>query len=569
MVRSVTGVAASWAVLSLAALAASAPAAAKLRPIVGTLSQPGYDVIALAPDGKATTVRATTGTFRLRPPATVVTLHLRAPNGSYAGPIVVGRRSRRAIVGVRAGANLGTIKVRRGYATATKRLPKKWVDQKRWVRARKGVPIGARNFGRVRSKPVSGAVRGDLDLDGIPDALDIDDDGDLMLDNLDGPRAGGPARRARAAQAEGGDAANPYCQPIATFLQSAAFFQSANINAFVLGGLSPETIRGKINEDLVASGGLRFSPNTASSCNPFTTDSVELDCGGAPDPNNPDGWIGGLSYCTRGGTGQTFADQGSLPFPGPAFGQFDPDGDGKGTLPRPSFLRPRATSADIKTGQPLYQVATNTDGTETLYPASLNFVFVTTPALASYSDSAGNCAKVSGTAGTCATEFSYPMAGDAPGNTNTGFAVEGGPCSPDPPPSCVDGDVVLTLTFWRPQREPVPQDPAGAAWMDIGGLTYGVSVGGQAGGDCAQHDFSGSDPSLTASTLSGRVGLTDSEGDQPASPANTFTYSVDLSQCYLAGHGTPFASGDEVPTGFGAVSGAADAAGQTVFFRHR
>ena len=40
-----------------------------------------------------------------------VTLHLRAPNGTYAGPIVVGRRKKgkRAIVGVKAGARLGEL----------------------------------------------------------------------------------------------------------------------------------------------------------------------------------------------------------------------------------------------------------------------------------------------------------------------------------------------------------------------------------------------------------------------------------------------------------------------------
>jgi hypothetical protein len=567
VVRSETGVVASCVVLSFAALAAGAPATAKLRPITGRLSQPGYDVIALATDGKATTVRARTGRFRLRPPAAAVTLQLRAPNGGYAGPIVVGRKGKRAVVGVKAGARLGRVTVHRGYAKVSKRLRKRWIDARRTARARRGVPIGVRVFGRVRSRPPRARVRGDRDLDGIPDPLDIDDDGDLVLDNLDGSRAGGPVRRARAAQAAGGEATNPYCQPIASGLQSAAFFQSANVNAFTLRGLRADQIRDKIDEDLMASEGLRFSPIDASSCNPLTTDPVELDCGGAPDPNNPDSWIGGLSYCTRGGSGQTFEDQGSLAFPGPAFGQLDPDGDGKGTLPRPSFLRPRAKSAEIKTGQPLSQVVTNGDGTETSYPGALNFVFVTTPALASYRDSAGNCAKVSGTAGMCATEFSYPMAADAPGNVNNGFPVAGGPCPPGPPPSCVDGDVVLTLTFWRPQREPVPKDPPGAAWMDIFGLTYSVGVGGSTGGGCAQQDFSSSD--LTASTLSGRVGLTDSEGDQPSSPANTFTYNVDLSKCYLAGHGRPFASRDEVPTAFGAVSGATDAAGQTVFFRHR
>ena len=36
-----------------------------------------------------------------------MTLQLRAKDGSYAGPIVVGRKGKRAIVGIKAGAKLG------------------------------------------------------------------------------------------------------------------------------------------------------------------------------------------------------------------------------------------------------------------------------------------------------------------------------------------------------------------------------------------------------------------------------------------------------------------------------
>ena len=109
------------AAFSLALLVANAPAAPK--PITGKLSKPGYTVIALAAKGEARVVLAGRGRFSLRPPTKRpptrrVTLHLRAPNGSYAGPIVIGRKKkgRRAIVGVKAGAQLGRVTVRAGYA---------------------------------------------------------------------------------------------------------------------------------------------------------------------------------------------------------------------------------------------------------------------------------------------------------------------------------------------------------------------------------------------------------------------------------------------------------------------
>ncbi len=87
----------------------AATIAKKQKKITGTLSKGGYTVIALAKDGEAKTDRAPKGNFKLRPPAKKVTLHLRAPDGTYAGPIVVATRKhgKRAIEGVYAGAKLG------------------------------------------------------------------------------------------------------------------------------------------------------------------------------------------------------------------------------------------------------------------------------------------------------------------------------------------------------------------------------------------------------------------------------------------------------------------------------
>src|SRR2546423_1119406 len=72
--------------------------------ITGKLSRGGYTVIALAAGGTANSVKAKRGTFSLVPPATAVTLHLRAANGRYAGPIVIGGHGKQVVVGVKAGA---------------------------------------------------------------------------------------------------------------------------------------------------------------------------------------------------------------------------------------------------------------------------------------------------------------------------------------------------------------------------------------------------------------------------------------------------------------------------------
>ena len=320
-VRSRTVVAVSCAAVCLALLATGGPAAAAPKPITGTLSAPGYTVIALAVDGTATSERVRGRSFRVRPPAQRITLHLRAEDGTYAGPIVVGveKKGMRAIVGLRAGAKLGTVRIdrRTGYAKPVKKLAEKWVDETRGARARKGVPIGAGNFGLVRSRRARGPAA-DPDLDGIPSPLDIDDDGDRTLDTLEIRRAG--AARASAAGVGAGAAQVPHDDGLVGLgpTLSVPIPDTTNANA---AGLTPEQ------------GDRVFAQFARLGINILPGDTAELDCGGRPDPRDPAGWIGGLSYCTRDGTGGVFL----VPAPpGGAWPEFpeayDADGDGFGTL---------------------------------------------------------------------------------------------------------------------------------------------------------------------------------------------------------------------------------------------
>ena len=86
---------ASLIAAALVMVASAAPAAAKPKAISGKLSKPGYTVIALTSDGKARAAAAKGRNFKLTPPAKKVTLHLRAANGVYAGPIVVGAKGKK------------------------------------------------------------------------------------------------------------------------------------------------------------------------------------------------------------------------------------------------------------------------------------------------------------------------------------------------------------------------------------------------------------------------------------------------------------------------------------------
>jgi hypothetical protein len=467
----------------------SAVAVAAPKRISGKLSRSGFDVIALAETGNAKSVRIRRdGSFSVVPPARNVTLHLRGVNGRYAGPIVIAsaRRGARAIVGVKAGARLGRIAARGRYARVSRTPLARFVDRTRFARARRGVPIGVGSFGFVRSRPSAGAVPGDFDLEGIPNALDVDDDGDLVLDELD--RSLG----ARAAQAGGLN--------LSVHNQGGRYGLDRSVNANAA-ALTVESLDAAFSQSIGVM--IPFMPG----------DSHELDCG-PPVPI-------GLPYCAAGGTGRVvFGSLGGQSFPACC----DADGDGFGTLTRNEFgffvLGPGTTTGQISAGDVLVE-RVRSGGVENAYPDTLGLILATQSALVSYRDTAGNSATVG-----------YPVPPGGPGTSGNGFPVAPGP----------DGNLVLTLTLWRPQRRPIP--PETAEWMDLGGLLYSVGFGttpeappavqeGFKG--CPQDAISTSDPDLASTqTPGGGFGggrFADRAPDRPASAANTLTYTVNITQC--------------------------------------
>lgn len=192
------------------AVLACAPAAAARRPAIeGRVAGSGYEVVALAPDGRSRAVPARRD-FELVPPARTVTLHLRDARGVYVGPVVVAGRGPRAVVRVRAGARLATIEVREGYGRTEDAPPRRRRGRGRPVRANDGVPIGVGRLGLVRSTPRGPVGPGhDRDSDGIPGLWDVDDDGDLLPDTAEGRRT----RRGSGLRSAGGLAAcvEPVC----------------------------------------------------------------------------------------------------------------------------------------------------------------------------------------------------------------------------------------------------------------------------------------------------------------------------------------------------------------------
>jgi hypothetical protein len=596
-----------------ASLLTAAPSGAAPKPVTGKLSKPGYTLVALAADGEGKLVVATPR-FSVRPPARRVSLHLVGPDGVYVGPIVVAGRGRRAVVGVKAGTRLGAVRInaRDGYGKLEKRLPRKRVDGTRWARAKRGVPLGAGNFGLVRSKAPRQPPLADRDADGVPNPLDIDDDGDRVLDRYERAEARVTAAQAigsflgvvtavnadgtiRGRLCDGGVEATstwPPDAPEPVVGQSYFVVVESTQDGFrvvsAIGPLAAGCPVGPVDQQYVPRvssalllplrrtvhanasavsasdldqvlqqyGVLRVSAPTHSEI------SVELDCsGGVALPTG--GSSRGLSWCSRGGTGRViptlipnspprswptrFPDD--VDFNGNGFGELAPlvreDSFATGVICRPppsadsttcvsAFLSPGATTEEIGTGDVL-NWRLKRDGGVREFPTTLTDVIATVPALVSYSDGSGE-----------PTQVRYPVqppfVGSGPGHWGEtegpyeGFPVE--PCPADAPPPCVEGEVVLTLTFWRPQREAISDAGEQGQWTDIGGLVYSPGVFaccGPAPPDCQPSALSTTDSNLalakSPSEILGGYGFRDAAPDRAANPANTLTFSVNVTRC--------------------------------------
>lgn len=573
------------AIAGLAAVAAPGAApAAPLAPITGTLDKPGYTLIAMSAAGEARTAVAPTGAFSLVPSAALVTLQLRAPDGSYAGPVVLAEqtngvararaavakaqhrvvltrralararhtgpravrqararltraraaltrarrtltaarrdaaaRPTRAVLGVRAGQRLGAVAIQAaGYARTRALGDRAWT-----VHATGGVPLAAGNLGLVRSPASGGAALRDRDLDGAPDALDVDDDGDLVLDDYDTSSA--TARAAQAGRTQFSDGS--HLQAVTAL---GAFSSEDAVNAD--GGSTDEQIFASERRQ----GVLEFLWTG------LDEGSGEIDCGA-------------LSYCSAGGTGafglNSVPPGGSRDNVQPFPASFDADGDGFGSLvrggPSPAMVAPGgqtmgiyhgASAEEIQAGDVLIEKGT-VGGLAQESATALGFVFATYPVLAAYDDGQGDSG-----------QFTYP-------NSGAPVPVRAGP----------GGDIVLRLTFWRPQRLRLADEPGTGRWMDVGNLAWTMyGGGGSMHPNCQQSDLS--DPSdtlraLTASPMPGQDSLAggyqDVMGDQPASAANTLSFTLNLSAC-LAHTSSTFAVGNTHSTAVTAVASGRD-----------
>ena len=188
-----------------------ATASAAAATISGSLKNgKGYQVLLVQSNGttKKARISSAAGTFSIGGASLGnASLQLVRRDGSYYGPVVLKAAADKAYVFVArsAGLNLGAIVLKGGYALVkvapVGRYQKLATASAKAVR---GKPIGAGRLGLVRTAEPGGlnGPGADLDRDGVINAFDIDDNGNLILDNVD--RTGRGAARRSVVKTPGG-----------------------------------------------------------------------------------------------------------------------------------------------------------------------------------------------------------------------------------------------------------------------------------------------------------------------------------------------------------------------------
>ena len=440
------------------------------------------------------------------------TLQLVRADGTYFGTIVLKRKGTRDYVALSGkAASLKTVKVLDGFAVV--QAPGSAIAKSGWVTDVKGKPAGAGKLGLVAAtgglrraraagggdgQPGAANPAADTDGDGIPDAYDADDDGDLVLD--------------------GADDDTPRGASIYTSL-FLGFAEALNANA---AGVTQAEI------DANFAGENRFGINFW-----FYRFEGAAFGGQAPVAAHVDCF--GLPYCRRGDgtailTGQSETPA-SVPLGGP-WTSYSPDGSGYPNLYEivrandpghpvwAAGVQPRVPTSEIHPGDAFNVTFETASGTEVTVPAALSAYFVTVPAIQSYDPGAGP------------VTLAYPLSSSTPGaNESTPIQLAGN---------------TLRLVFWRPQRPAIVGAETGT-FTDMGHLHYGLVVQ-----STSSHFGCPSDTSALSSTLG--LGwtstvdqlapelfpLTDEGEDAAPDPSRTLAFTVDLVSC-LARNGAPTA----------------------------
>jgi hypothetical protein len=478
----------------------------------------GYTVALINKDGSSKTKElAGNGTFSFTGvklgKLKNASLELIDPDGRFFGPVVLGKKKKKASVTFSGKnpdggkiLNLGKIALKNGFAIAAGSLKSEIYATPKVIADRSGKPVGAGNSGIVPDTAPAHLAQvnegqpppspgDDGDRDGIINALDADDNGNGVLDSADPNSVGTDV---------------PYVGLNFDFRRT--------LNANVREGLSADVI------DAVVSGENSFSSTFFISLpDDSPVDGGYVICGDALTycrPNSPLAFSGGVS-------------ESSDAFRGPLSSLLNEDG-----FPvlerilvggRPALvlsIQPRVGRDAFRAGDVYRVVLTSGTIEVSSRTFSLPPYFISVPAIRDY------------VANSVLTTVDYASVGPSSGSI---------PGTSSGDPIILGSDGRLTITFWRPQREPVNSE---TEFQDFGGLNYGVILGNvQATCGGFYSDVSadlvedstplGQGDSPLANQGANLNPLVDQASDRPASVDNRLSFTVDLKSCLARGGGSP------------------------------
>jgi hypothetical protein len=509
--------------LALVATLVVLPAVASAATVSGAVKKgAGYQILLVQANGtaKKATIAGKSGAFSIRGVKLAnASLQLVNADGSYYGPVVLKTSASKAFIFIRGAASLklGPVTFKNGYALVAKaRIGRYQTLAAYTAKAVRGKPIGAGRLGLVRTAQPIGlnGPGGDLDRDGIVNAFDIDTNGNGILNNVDRTARGASPPLPPNAQAlahapitrDPAPTPSPSPSPTPPPGPGPAPASTGEFRIFSNFKLCDAT---SINADIP---GISDIGALVTQYLPGTLTLATQIIGG--HSATLDGL--GNSYLTPHtiGDGETYPQVNFFPssFTGTSLNLTDVGNSGD------AQISPGADPNQIGSGDCFIETAP--DGTS--YAGTLNFVFVTAPALASYQFNTD----------AAPTVVPYDANGVAP------FGMT--PSSRILVPS---GASSVTLTFWRPQRRALAGEVDNAIGaIDIGGLEYRVDIPNPAGPlegpqDVGTHSAIGALANAAGNGVPVAVnpksdGVIDPAIDAPASSTNTVCFSVSLPICF-------------------------------------
>ena len=522
-----------------------------------------------------------------------LSLQLVTNRGAYAGPILLygsgakgstrlGKVSGKSIA-------LGKITALKGYAKLSRFLASKAVLLKGTgvVKLAKGAPIGAAKLGYVRTggkattsqdkqcgpgeisdgqggcksggggtggggtggdggkgggtqtgtpggtctaSSVDSAGGGDCDGDGVPNVVDVDDNGNGTLDAVDAVSAATTARLNLffGLRPSFANQLNVYSgatrASINSYLSQNSGGDGLGMNFFLdQQYLDPDNKTALQNVWLSCTSGQPWcAPGTGTATISGLSDTPPLRPGLARFQQIPWGTYFGASCDTSACTPLTGSDANSLA-----------GVSRQGPSKPPTWIgavRPTSTDAlaNVVPGDVLTINTRSASGVVATQPTTISPYFVTSPALASYGPADGSL-----------TPVSYPLAPTTPG-TSPSWPIQ------------VDSSGRIKVRLWRPQRFALPGESA--EYYDIGGLRWGVSVESYTDSNSVYHqgtlqfcqtsDLVGVTANASAND---KVQFTDSSPldvatDVAQKDSRVLGFTVDVGACLAAG-GYPTVSG--------------------------